>query len=870
MPRNGNGEYDLPAGNPVVPGTVIESEWANNTMNDLAVALTDSLTADGQTTPISNLPMGGYHHTGVSDPTLRNQYATLGMSQDGRNTRVQITGGVDNLVGTLVGQANAYVAGALVSFFAPANNTGPMTLNYNGIGARSIVSDNGLPLVAGQVKAGEFYMALYNGSVFVLVTSVGAADSNTFQSSTSGWLRPVGGQYPALTIATASTVNVPAGEGYIVPPGASGAADAVKISWLQQTITLNYLATSFSTTITVDQNGDVQQLPGRAVGANVRTGAILGVVQHFNGVASTIQTQPAIFGDDGYLTRGVSTLLSGSIVSGAKLSANGVAPLQMDISGGIIYQPGASNQTPDSPNTLTINAQANLTFKTLAGEATVGGTVLTNAPVTQYDPNGAGVVTTIPQNGDAVIHRLYFLYGQYIWVFGQFIYTSADVALARIEVDRTNRLTSTRLAGATLIAEIIATKATTTLNGANGIILARGAVYFSIGSSGGIGEAPVDGLAYGRKNAAWSTVVDATSPQVTGNLQITNAGPKVVEVMNPVSGGYAGLNAKQLAFNWCNMEITHPDDKTYFRSYNPANGNLRNTTTWDLATGRWTFPEAAFVAAGGSATDTTAGRLMKVGDFGVGTTYLAADNDANAGSYIISGSHFISSAGGVNFPVADRCFVQVIGGGGGGLQQIFTARTTGKVYSRVFDGAAWSAWVEVATTSQLASYLPLAGGTLSGTLFAPSYTFSNRTGTSIRAAPDVGMVFQTNTGSVYNYGFLNEAASAWLFSIDPSGNCNATGSVTATNIFGQSQSWQSVARNSNTNYTNSTGRPIMVYATQIGGFMQFVVNEYSVGFSGNAINAAGLTGGSFVVPNGATYRVINNSGTAWSSWSELR
>ena len=104
MPRNGNGEYDLPAGNPVVPGTVIESEWANNTMNDLAVALTDSLTADGQTTPISNLPMGGFHHTGVSDPTLRNQYATLGMSQDGRNTRVQITSGVDNLVGTLVGQ----------------------------------------------------------------------------------------------------------------------------------------------------------------------------------------------------------------------------------------------------------------------------------------------------------------------------------------------------------------------------------------------------------------------------------------------------------------------------------------------------------------------------------------------------------------------------------------------------------------------------------------------------------------------------------------------------------------------------------------------------------------------------------------------
>lgn len=49
MSRNGSGVYSLPPLNPVVTGTTISSAWANNTMNDLAAALTDSIAADGQT-----------------------------------------------------------------------------------------------------------------------------------------------------------------------------------------------------------------------------------------------------------------------------------------------------------------------------------------------------------------------------------------------------------------------------------------------------------------------------------------------------------------------------------------------------------------------------------------------------------------------------------------------------------------------------------------------------------------------------------------------------------------------------------------------------------------------------------------------------
>ncbi len=57
MSRNGSGTYSLPAGNPVVTGTTIASTWANNTMNDLAAALTDSVAADGQTPMTGNLDL---------------------------------------------------------------------------------------------------------------------------------------------------------------------------------------------------------------------------------------------------------------------------------------------------------------------------------------------------------------------------------------------------------------------------------------------------------------------------------------------------------------------------------------------------------------------------------------------------------------------------------------------------------------------------------------------------------------------------------------------------------------------------------------------------------------------------------------------
>lgn len=47
MPRDINGNFSLDPSNPVVPGTVIETGWANPTLADIAAALTDSLSRSG-------------------------------------------------------------------------------------------------------------------------------------------------------------------------------------------------------------------------------------------------------------------------------------------------------------------------------------------------------------------------------------------------------------------------------------------------------------------------------------------------------------------------------------------------------------------------------------------------------------------------------------------------------------------------------------------------------------------------------------------------------------------------------------------------------------------------------------------------------
>ena len=187
MARNGSGTYVLPAGNPVTTGTTISSTWANNTLNDIATALTNSIAKDGQTTPTANLPMGGYAHTNVANATLRTQYIAAGQVQDNSAQYLNTIAGTDVITAVAGFTMSAYVTGQRFSFIAAGTNTGATTLNINSIGAKSITKHGTTALDANDIVSGSAYEVVYDGTQFQLINPSSTTTTATAIYNAGGW-----------------------------------------------------------------------------------------------------------------------------------------------------------------------------------------------------------------------------------------------------------------------------------------------------------------------------------------------------------------------------------------------------------------------------------------------------------------------------------------------------------------------------------------------------------------------------------------------------------------------------------------------------------------------------------------------------------
>jgi hypothetical protein len=206
MARNGAGTYTLPAGNPVTTGTTISSTWANNTLNDIASSLTASLAYDGQTSPVANLPMATYAHTGVGNATVRTMYASAGQVQDNTLAYLTSISGTDTITTIAPVSMNAYAAGQTFRFIAAGANTGAVTLNINSIGAKAITKNGTTALVANDILAGSVVIVTYDGTQFQLSNPATLpASVSSFTAGTTGFT-PSTATTGAITLA--GTLNV--------------------------------------------------------------------------------------------------------------------------------------------------------------------------------------------------------------------------------------------------------------------------------------------------------------------------------------------------------------------------------------------------------------------------------------------------------------------------------------------------------------------------------------------------------------------------------------------------------------------------------------------------------------------------------------
>jgi microcystin-dependent protein len=149
----------------------VRADRMDTEMDGFATGLSTAITRDGQSPATANLPMGGFHHTNVSDGTSRNQYAAVGQMQDGENTWGGTSiGAADAYEIGLTPSITAYSAGLRVSFISHQTNVSTSTLSIDGLATKTI-QNRGAALGAGNIRINTLIEVEYDGTNFQLTAN---------------------------------------------------------------------------------------------------------------------------------------------------------------------------------------------------------------------------------------------------------------------------------------------------------------------------------------------------------------------------------------------------------------------------------------------------------------------------------------------------------------------------------------------------------------------------------------------------------------------------------------------------------------------------------------------------------------------------
>jgi len=167
MPRDGLGNYTLPAPD-IANGQVSDATDFNLKVNDIASALTDSFSSDGQTPATGNQNMASFRHLVVGNAQQRNEYAAAGQVQDGDLCFLTGVAGTNTITASIAPAITTYNDGQIFNLIPANSNTGATTININALGAKNIWL-NGLPLVGYEIRKNCPIVIFYDGTQFHLI-----------------------------------------------------------------------------------------------------------------------------------------------------------------------------------------------------------------------------------------------------------------------------------------------------------------------------------------------------------------------------------------------------------------------------------------------------------------------------------------------------------------------------------------------------------------------------------------------------------------------------------------------------------------------------------------------------------------------------
>jgi hypothetical protein len=524
MSFNGSGTFVINStGQPVVANTVISATVFNALTADLASGLTNCITKDGQSTPTANIPMGSNKITGLANGTLIGDAANLGQVQSTVAKLISITG-TDTVLGTMSPTLTAYAAGQLFYFVAAGANTGAVTLNVDGLGAKAITRDGSTALAAGDINSGEIVVVIYDGTRFQMINA-----ANSFGNTTiNGTLTVTGNTGLQANVSVTSALSV---GGTFAVTGAATLGSTLAVTGKSDLPTVSTASANAAVAVITDLSAAGASITSANVGtAVVTTGTVTNLTATSASVAS--------------VNAGVALLTTATVTN---LTATGASIASANLGNAVISALTLTGVSVASANVGVANITDLRAVGASVTSANLGTAVVTNGTVTNLTATSASVasvnaavallttatVTTLTASGASIASAN----------IGNLQFTAASIASINAGVAVINNLTATSasIASANVGTAVITTGTVTNLAStaasvasANvGVALITTGTVTSLTATGAsvasanVGTAVVTGLTVTGASIASmngvtanittvnSTTVDATNVEVT-------------------------------------------------------------------------------------------------------------------------------------------------------------------------------------------------------------------------------------------------------------------------------------------------------------------------------------------------------------------
>ncbi|MBG7617680.1 MAG: hypothetical protein IZT57_04855, partial [Chloroflexi bacterium] len=189
MPRDSSGNFTLVAGNPVLANTLIESNWANTTLADLAQAMTESLDRNGKggmlapfnfadgTMGAPSITFLSQTNTGIYLAGLNDMRVTVGALDvakfDGVSNKLQVKvpAGFQNVAHSTADFDAQVVLANANTYLAPVVAEGSELL-YGLDGRTAFSAETALKLADTSLQSGDNISELTNNSGYLTVATL--------------------------------------------------------------------------------------------------------------------------------------------------------------------------------------------------------------------------------------------------------------------------------------------------------------------------------------------------------------------------------------------------------------------------------------------------------------------------------------------------------------------------------------------------------------------------------------------------------------------------------------------------------------------------------------------------------------------------